>query len=161
MNRAQKNAWFGLINCIIAIVFFFELFLGRLFCHPVASYRLAPQPSQIEIFFKTLLYFWPLALPVIALILLLTPRKKQSPAEPDFDELDATIQNKAIRVSFISVWFLWPLALVMTALKFGMYKGILTIFYFYVHLGVFLICMTIYFLTKLLLYRKQTEGGAA
>jgi hypothetical protein len=161
MNRAQKNAWFGLVNCTIAVVFFVELFLGRVWGGPPPGFRPAAQPNQIELFFKTLLYYWPVALPVIALVLLLLPRKKQSPAEPDFDELDAAIQNKAIRVTFVSVWFLWPLALVLTPLKFGMYKGVPTIFYFYVHLGVFLISMTIYFLTKIILYKKQTEGGAA
>jgi hypothetical protein len=161
MNRAQKNAWFGLINCAIALIFFVELFLGRLFCVPVPGFRFAPQPSQIEIFLKAIMSYWPLALPVLAIVLLLLPRKKQSPSEPDFDELDATIQNKATRIGFIAVWFLWPVALVITALKFGMYKGVPTIFYFYVHLGAFLICMAIYFLTKIILYRKQTEGGAA
>ena len=160
MNRAQKNAWFGLVNCLIAVIFFVELFLGRLFHVPAPDYKFAPQPSQINVVFKTILYFWPLGLPVLALILMLLPRKKQSPAEPDFDELDAVIQNKAIRISFIGILILWPLALIMTALKFGMYKGIPTIFYFYVHLGVFLICMAIYFLTKVLLYKKQTKGGA-
>jgi hypothetical protein len=161
MNHAQKNAWFGLINCVIALVFFFELFLGRLFHVPTPGFRSAPQPSQIEILLRAIMSYWPLALPVIALILLLLPRKKQSPAEPDFDELDALIQNKAIRTSFISVWILWPVALVLTALKFGMYKDVLTIYFFYVQLGVFLFCMAIYFLTKIVLYRKHTEGGAA
>lgn len=161
MNRAQKNAWFGLANCAIALIFFVELFLVYVCGIPTPGYRFAPPPSQLEVFFKAFLHFLPLALPVIALVLLLMPRKKQSPAEPDFDELDAAIQNKAIRTSFIAVWFLWPLALVLTALKFGMNKGVVATFYFYMHLGVFLICMAIYFLTKIILYRKQTEGDAA
>jgi len=161
MNRAQKNAWFGIINCAIALIFFFEIFLGRLFHVPVPGFRSEPQPSHLEALFRSILQFWPLALPVIALVLLLLSRKKQSPAEPDFDELDAAIQNKAIRASFVSIWFLWPLALVLTGLKLGMYKGVPAIFYFYVHLGIFLVCMTIYFLTKIILYKKQTEGGIA
>lgn len=161
MNRTQKNAWFGLINCAIALVFFFELFLGRVCGTPAPRFRFAPPPSRFEVFFRAILHFWPLALPVIALVLLLLPRKKQSPAEPDFDELDATIQNKAIRMSFISVWFLWLMALILTSLKIGITGTVPAIFYFYVHLGVFLICMAVYFLTKIILYRKQTEGGVA
>ena len=160
MNRAQKNAWFGLVNCLLAIAFCCFFFFRVMFFIPTPSFRFAPQPSQTEIIIRVILQFWPLAFPVIALILLLLPRKKQSPAEPDFDELDSTIQNETVRISFISVWFLWPLALVITMLKFGITKPIPTIFFFYIHFGVFLVCMAIYFLTKLLLYRKQTEGGA-
>ena len=161
MNRAQKNAWFGLVNCIIAVIFFVELFLGRLFCVPVPGSRFAPQPSQIEIIFKAIQQFWPLALPVLALVLLLMPRKKQSPAEPDFDELDAAIQNKAVRASFISIWLLWPLASIITMLKIGILGNLPALFYFYVHLGVFLVCMAIYFSTKVLLCRRQTKGEIA
>ncbi|MBL7216021.1 MAG: hypothetical protein ISS71_10120 [Phycisphaerae bacterium] len=161
MNRAQKNAWFGLINCLLAITFCVFFVVGQVFfAVPVPGFKFAPQPSQTEIIVKVILRFWPLVLPVIALILLLTPRKKQRPVEPDFDELDTAIQNKAIRVSFISVWFLWPLALCITMLKLGILGVLPALFYFYIHLGVFLICMAIYFLTKVLLYRKQTEGPA-
>ena len=128
---------------------------------PVPGYKYAPQPSQIEIIFKAILYFWPLILPVISLIVLLIPRKKQSPAEPDFDELDAAIQQRAIRASFIAVWFFWPLALILTMVRFGITTPIPTILFGYIHFGVFLICMTIYFLTMVRLYRKQTQGGAA
>jgi hypothetical protein len=95
----------------------------------------------------------------LALILLLIPRKKQSPVEPDFDELDRVIQNKAIRISFVAVWFLWPMALILTMLKTGIAGNLPAILYLYVHLGVFLICMAIYFLTKIILYKNQTEGG--
>jgi hypothetical protein len=161
MNRAQKNAWFGLVNCAIAVIFFFELFLSRLFHVPVPGFRNAPHPSQLDVFFKTIASCWPLILPVIAIVLLVYPRKKQSPAEPDFDELDETIQNKAMRAAFISVWFLWPFALTLTMLKIGIAGNLPAIFYFYIHWGVFLICMAIYFLTKVLLYKKHTEGGAA
>ncbi|MHC4237426.1 MAG: hypothetical protein ACYSO4_10180 [Planctomycetota bacterium] len=159
MNRAQKNAWFGLVNCIIAVIFFIELFLVRLFHVPVPGFKFAPQPSQTELFFRAMTAFWPLALPVLALILLLIPRKKQSPVEPDFDELDRVIQNKAIRISFVAVWFLWPMALILTMLKTGIAGNLPAILYLYVHLGVFLICMAIYFLTKIILYKNQTEGG--
>ena len=159
MNRAQKNAWFGLVNCLLAIVFCCFFFFRVMFFMPIPGFRFAPQPSQTEIIVKAILRLWPLVLPVIALLLLLMPRKKQSPAEPDFDELDVAIQNKAIRVSFISVWCLWPLSLIITALKIGITGGLPAVFYFYIHLGVFIICMAIYFLTKVLLYRKQTEGA--
>jgi hypothetical protein len=162
MNRAQKNAWFGLVNSLLAIVFCASFVLGRMFFSiPVPGFKFAPQPSQTEIIIKAILWFWPMVLPFIALILLLIPRKKESPAEPDFDELDAAIQNKAIRVSFISVWLVWPLVLALIMLMFGIATPLPAVYYCFIHLGVFVICMAIYFLTKVLLYRKQTKGNAA
>jgi len=161
MNHAQKNAWFGLINCAIALVFFFTFFLCRFFHIPVSSLRSAPQPSNLEVFFRSVLPFWPLVLPVIALALLLLPRKKQSPAEPDFDEMDATIQNKAIRIAFTSIWLLWPLALLLTIPMLGEAAYPIAAFCVFVYLVIFIVCMTIYFLTKIILYRKQLKGGPA
>ena len=160
MNRAQKNAWFGLVNCLLALAF--SLFFILMFTAvPEPGFEFQPQPSQTEIVVKIILRLWPVVLPVIALVLLLIPRKKQSPAEPDFDELDAAIQNKAQRVAFISVWFLWPLGIILIMLKTGIAGNLPVISYFSVYWYVFLICMSIYSLTKIILYNKQTEGGAA
>lgn len=100
MNRTQKNAWFGLVNCLLAIGFTIFLYYRIVFWIPVPGFKFAPEPSQTQIIFQAIGNFWPLVMPVIAVILLLIPRTKQSPAEPDFDELDADIQNKAIRRSF-------------------------------------------------------------
>ena len=162
MNRAQKNAWFGLMNCLLAISFFVVFFLGQKFaCVP--GFKPISKPSQWEIFIDFLVRHWQLILivfPIIALILLLVPRKKQSPAEPDFDELDTVIQNKATRVSFTSVWFLWPLALILTIPMLGEAAHPIAVFCVFIYLVIFIICMTIYFSTKVILYRKQTQGGA-
>ena len=164
MNRAQKNAWFGLTNCALAITFFC-LFFYRAVCYvPSPGTTLPHQPSQWEFIIKVVLQIWPLVLFVLAiapLILLFIPRKKQSMLEPDFDELDADIQNKAIRISFIAVWFLWPLALMLIILRDGI-TGILSVMEgLFIHMGTFLVCMIIYFLTKVILYQKQTTGGVS
>lgn len=161
MNRTQKNAWFGLANCLLAICFYFFPIYRSAFSIVVPAFKFDPQPSQTEIVVKIILQHLPAAFLVIALLLLLVPRKKQSPAEPDFDELDAAIQNKAIRAGFISVWLLWPLAIILIILKYGINEMLSAIEYLYIHVGVFIICMAIYFLTKVLLYKKQTEGGIA
>lgn len=169
MNRAQKNAWFGLAICLLAIVFCFSFVFGRIFFSvPVPAFKAAPPipgfklplpPSQTEIIIKNILRFGPLVLiPVTALLLLLIPRKKQSPAEPDFDELDAAIQNKATRVSFFSIWLMWPLVLILTTPMLGEAAHSIAIFCVFIYLGVFIVCMAIYFLTKVILYKKQTEG---
>jgi hypothetical protein len=157
MNRAQKNAWFGLVNCVLAIIFCGFFFYRGFFYLPKPGFRFDPTPSQIEIILKNILLLWPLALPVIALILLLVPRKKQSPYEPDFDEMDNAIRNKAIRVSFISVWFLWPLTLILAMLGTGVTTNLPVVWSFFIYLAVFLICMSLHFLTMVFLYRKQTE----
>ncbi len=163
MNRAQKNAWFGLVNCLLAVAFFVVFFLGQKFaCVP--GFKFEARRNQWEIFIDFLVRHWQfvlIAFPVAALILLLIPRKKQSPAEPDFDELDTSIQNQATRVSFISIWLLWPLALIFTVPMLGEVAHPLAAFCVFIYLVVFIVCMTIYFLTKIILYRKQTEGGAA
>ncbi|MBN1982468.1 MAG: hypothetical protein JW795_13125 [Chitinivibrionales bacterium] len=159
MNRAQKNAWFGLINCLLAFAFcvFFVLMFTAV---PEPGFKSQPQPSQTAIFVKMLLRLWPVVLPIIALILLLIPRRKQSPAEPDFDELDRAIQHKAIQAAFISIWFLWPLGIILIMLRIGLVGNLPIICYFSIYWYVFMICMTIYFLTKVLLYRKHIQGEA-
>ena len=161
MNRAQKNAWFGLINCLLAIAFYVFLVLSQTMIlpyPPVRAFSFQPQPSQLDLILRG----WPLVLPVIALILLLVPRKKQSHVEPDTDELDIVIQNKATRAAFISVWLVWLLAIILLILTQGAYRGMVSVIEcIYIHLGVFLVCMTTYFLTKVLLYHRQTQGGAA
>lgn len=156
MNRAQKNAWFGLVNCLLAIIFCGFFFCRGFFYFPKPGFRFDPQPSQMEIILKNILLLWPLALPVIALILLLVPRKKQNPAEPDFDEMDKAIRNKAIRVSFISVWFFWPLILILSMLGTGVTTNLPVVWSFFIYLAVFLICTSLYFLTMVISYRKQT-----
>lgn len=156
MNRAQKNAWFGLVTCLLAIIFWGFFFYRGFFYLPKPGFRFDPPSGQMEILLKNILLLWPLALPVIALILLLVPRKKQSPAEPDFDEMDKVIRNKAIRVSFISVWFLWPLTLLLAMPGTGATTNLPVVWSFFIYLAVFLICMSIYFLTGVFLYRKQT-----
>ena len=161
MNRAQKNAWFGLVNCLLAIGFFVVSFLCQKFaCVP--GFRFSTELSRWDMFKDFLVRHWQFALlafPVIALILLLIPRKKQSPAEPDFDELDSVIQNKATRVAFIFVWLLWPLTLILTIPKLGDIAPPVAAFCVFIYLAIFIICMAIYFLTKVLLYRKHTEGA--
>jgi hypothetical protein len=153
MNLAQKNAWFGLANCFLAITFF----LARMFFYiPVPGYRFAPKPSQIEIIGRAILQFWPLALPLIALLLLFIPRKKQSPAEPDADERDRLIAQKAIRISYISVWFLLLAATIMTVglTVFYGHRLVPPIILLPINLGVFLIAMAIYYIAILVLYRQ-------
>jgi len=165
MNRTQKNAWFGLVNCLVAAIFCCFFFYRALFYIPASGFRFVSPLSQIEIIVKAILHFWPLVLPFIALILLLILRKKQSPAEPDFDELDIAIQNKATHVAFISIWLLWPLTLLSIMSIISTFNPVtpfpaIAFFCFFISTTVFAVCMAIYFLIKILLYRKHTEGGA-
>lgn len=161
MNRSQKNAWFGLVNCVLATSFFTFFFYRAVFYVPAPGMRLSGQPSLWEFIVKIFLQIWPMvlfALPVIAVILMFMPRKKQSPMEPDSDELDRMIQNRAVHISFISVWLLWPFALFLIMLKDGI-TGILSVTEaLFIHLGVFIVCMMIYFLAKVILYQKQIKG---
>jgi uncharacterized membrane protein len=95
------------------------------------------------------------------LALFATPRKKQSPAEPDIDERDHQIKQKAVWVGFIAVWLLILLFIIILTLLAGWNGSVMVCCLPSIFLGVFLITLVIYFLAILIQYqcvgRQHTE----
>jgi hypothetical protein len=89
MNKTQKCAWFSLAGTILAFTIAFYLI-----------FRLAIQKKPPERFCA---YLFPLTflLYIVAGIFFLL--RKQSPNEPDYDERDNRIKQKAWIAAFISV----------------------------------------------------------
>ena len=89
MNKTQKSAWFSLAGTIFAFTVIFYLI-----------FRLAIQKRPPDRFCA---YLFPLIflLYIVAGIFFLL--RKQSPNEPDYDERDNRIKQKAWMAAFISV----------------------------------------------------------
>ena len=106
MNKTQKGAWFSLAGTIFAFTVTFYLI-----------FRLAIQKEPPERF---CLYLFPLIflLYIVAGIFFLL--RKQSPNEPDYDERDNRIKQKAWIAAFISVGPLFLAASVIPQLFVGL-----------------------------------------
>ncbi len=91
MNRAQKIAWFSLAMTVLLIAF---------------SIRWIIMAFTATVIPKNTLLLWLSLFGAIAALGFVLFRKKQSPAEVDFDERDKLIKRKAVQVSYISLWVL-------------------------------------------------------
>ena len=79
-------------------------------------------------------------------------RKKQSPAEPDFDERDNLIKKRAVLASFVSVWLLLAATTIIPRLIVGQDGSIPVWTLPLINLGVFLIAMLVYSVAILIQY---------
>jgi hypothetical protein len=106
MNKTQKGAWFNLAGTILVFTITFYV-----------MFRIAIQKGPPERF---CLYLFPLIflLYIVAGIFFLL--RKQSPNEPDYDERDNQIKQKAWIAAFISVGPLFLAASVIPQLFVGL-----------------------------------------
>jgi hypothetical protein len=90
ISKTQKGAWFNLAGTIL--VFTITLYV---------IFRVAIQEGPPE-------PFWPYLIPFISLLYMVAGifflLRKQSPGEPDYDERDNRIKQKACITAFIVVW---------------------------------------------------------
>jgi hypothetical protein len=89
MNKTQKGAWFSLAGIILAFTIAFYLI-----------FRLAIQKGPPERF---CLYLFPLVFLLYMIAGIFFLHRKQSPNEPDHDERDNRIKQKALIAAFVSV----------------------------------------------------------
>ena len=141
MNRAQKNAWFGFGFSLIASILI--LFIGA---HSISiSFQTFPWifgfTSAVALIFGVLLF--------CSLIF----RKKKGNNVISSDERDRQISNLAIKISFTSIWPLLLIADILTVSFVGIIGSVPPILFVIIHLGVFILSATIYFLSVLILYR--------
>jgi hypothetical protein len=87
MNKTQKSALVGLV---IALFLLLWIVIGATTVPPTETLRLLWVVSMFMIFGASIIFL----------------RKKQSPAEPDFDERDILIKQKATTASYVSFWLM-------------------------------------------------------
>ena len=105
MNKTQKYAWSSLVGSFVLLLLWMYFYIMP-FC-------LKKKEPSLWGFFLIMLF------PILNLASgKFIDKKKQSLAEPDFDERDILIELNAIKHSFIAVctFFLWPARLVFYSL---------------------------------------------
>ncbi len=144
MNRAQKGALVALSAFGLNIAFLGYLFLG--------IFVLKSLPRRLDavvwmLVFVTLIGWW---------IVLL--RKRQSPAEPEADERDALIMKRAAQIAFVATWILLVVVTLVLALVLGQTGAVPVYVLTFIHFGLFVVAMLVYFAVVLVLYGWNGKG---
>jgi len=139
MNKTQKSSIFALV------VYLFAALL--ILCALINMFILKTNRPTIFGAYLSLAAIF--AMPVIAFFFI---RKKQSPAEPDSDERDNIIKQKAATVAFIAVWILLIAASIIPHFFVGQEGSIPVVILPLINLCVFLDTMAIYSITVLVQY---------
>ena len=146
MNKTQKEAVFSLVGTLVAT--------AGISCPFISIFVLKTFLPIIVTAYLSLIAFF--ALPIFGFFLL---RKKQSPAEPDSDERDNLIKQKAALAAFIAVWVLLIITSVIPPLFVGQTGSIPVVFLPVINFVIFLVAMTIYSIAILVQYRRGGEDG--
>ena len=142
MNRTQKEARMQLaISILCSLSFVAMAFPTKILRHPLYS----------------------IVLIILSLITMSSShiflKRKQSPAEVDYDERDIEIKRKAIFVSHITLWIFLFLGCIIPLLIIGQEKtlviGMLPLALF----AASIIDLFTYALTILIQYRRRGDGG--
>jgi len=146
MNRTQKSAIFCLVTFLFCVV---------VMAYPFISIFILK--SWPESFFSRswsmIAYFVFIAASIIFL------RKKQSPAEPDFDERDDLIKKRAVLVSFVSVWILLAAACIIPRFILGETGAIPVYVLPFINLGIFMIATLVHSVAILVQYGWGGKDG--
>ncbi len=146
MNKTQKSSIFALVIYLFAALL--------ILCALINMF--IQKTNRPTIFGAYLGLIGVFAMPVIAFFLI---RKKQSPAEPDSDERDNLIKQKAAKVAFIAVWILLIAASIIPYSFVGQEGSIPVVILPLINLGVFLVTMAIYSITVLIQYGRGGKDG--
>jgi hypothetical protein len=142
MNRAQKNAWFGLGFSLVAdFLIAFMIFLSFTF---LTLPRIFAGLSFAGLTFGVLLF-----------CSLLFRRRQTN--DIDADERDSQISSLAIKICFASVWPLLLLVSLWAVFLVGVAGPVPAILLIFIHVGVFVVAATVYFASILILYGKCHE----
>ena len=146
MNKTQKSAIFCLVTFLFCVVVMAYPFIS------IFILKSWPE-SFFSRFWSMIAYFVFIAASIIFL------RKKQSPAEPDFDERDDLIKKRAVLVSFVSVWILLAAACIIPRFILGETGAIPVYVLPFINLGIFMIAMLVYSIAILVQYSTGGKRG--
>ena len=144
MNKTQKGAWFNLAGALLALAF--------------ASYLIIQIGIRHRPPVRVVLY---IGLPAFILIVgigIYFIRRKQSPAEPDSDERDNRIKQRAVLAAFISVWPLFSAASVAPQFFVGLDGSIPVWSLPIVTVCLFYVVLFVYSIAVLIQYRLGGKG---
>ncbi len=145
MNKTQKTAIFNLVGCLFCISVMAYTFIS------IFIFEIWP-PGFYGKYWSLIAY---IAVVVASVTFL---RKKQSPAEPDFDERDNLIKKRAVLASFVSVWLLLAATTIIPRFIVGQDGSIPVWTLPLINLGVFLIAMLVYSVAILIQYGWTGKG---
>ena len=141
MNKTQKSAIFCLVTFLFSAVLMAYLF--------ISIFILKTYPPGFYAKYLALIAFIAFALASVIFL-----RKKQSPAEPGFDERDDLIKKRAMMVSFVSVWILLAAACIIPRFIVGDEGAIPVYVLTFINLGIFMIAMLVYNVAVLVQYSR-------
>ena len=142
MNKTQKSAIFSLVMFLFCAVVIAYAFLTMFVLTP----RISPT--------------WTLIVPFIIVFVtsIAWLRKKQSPAEVNFDERDNLIKKRAVLVSFVSVWILLAAESVIPQIVVGDVGSIPVSMIPIINVSIFIIVMLVYSVAILVQYGWSVKG---
>ncbi|MCJ7693164.1 MAG: hypothetical protein MUO22_07095 [Sedimentisphaerales bacterium] len=146
MNKTQKSAIFCLVTFLFCVVVMAYPFIS------IFILKSWPE-SFFSRFWSMIAYFVFIAASIIFL------RKKQSPAEPDFDERDDLIKKRAVLVSFVSVWILLAAACIIPRFIVGETGAIPVYVLTFINLGIFMVAMLVHSIAVLVQYGWGGKDG--
>ncbi len=143
MNSTQKTAWIFLFSFFFGAVGF--VYVGSI----IAFGRMPPRPfGHIVVGSVTLAGLALLALTIFFIA------KRQSPAEPESDERDKMIRDRAAAISLLGSWLLLAIVMLVLGLTLGQTGSIpvylLTVLLF----GVWIVTTLIYAIAVLAQYGR-------
>ncbi|UCD50920.1 MAG: hypothetical protein JSW27_25770 [Phycisphaerales bacterium] len=148
MNRTQKSAWFLLGGAVLALSFM-GLFYAAIF---------APGDKRVGI---EAVKFSVGLLAVYTVVGLVLVFRRQSPAEPESDERDKTIQKNAAIACFVSVWASLALSSLIPSLVVGRAGSIPVFLLAIINLIILQIAFLVYGIAVLVQYGRAGKGDAS
>ena len=146
MNRTQKSSIFALAVYLFTGVMIICALINMFIQQANTATLLGARLSFVAVF----------VMPVIAYF---TLRKKQSPAEPDSDERDNIIKQKATTFAFVAVWILLIAASIIPKFFAGQQGSIPVVILPFINLGIFLCTMATHSIAILVQYGRGGGDG--
>jgi hypothetical protein len=146
MNRTQKAAMVSLSAFALAVAV-----LGYLLVR-ILVLRSLPQSFLGKA--------WPmLAFAALAVWWVAMFRKQQSLAEPEADERDSQIVRWAALIGFVATWVLLAVVTLVLGLVLGQTGTVPVYVLTFIHLGLFVAVMLVYFVVVLVQYGRTGKGA--
>ncbi len=142
MNRAQKGALVSLSSFTLSAAVFGYLLVRILVLQSLPQSLLGKLWPALA--FAALVAWW---------IVLL--RRRQNPAEPEADERDMLIMRRAAQIAFVATWVLLAAVTLVLGLALGQAATVPVYVLTFIHLGLFVAAMAVYFTATLVLYGRE------
>lgn len=145
MNRAQKGALVSLSAFALSVSVLSYLFVRVLVLKSLPHSHIGK--------------LWPaLAFAALAGWWIVLLHKRQSANEPEADERDRLIMKRAAQIAFVATWVLLAAVTLVLGLVLGQTGAVPVYVLTFIHFGLFVAAMLIYFAAALVLYGWRGKG---